>query len=405
MANILFLTNIYTHPEIPLYGSTKVCEYFIHEWKGHGHNIKVVYNYIIYPKLFHLIAKKYSTFLGNYFPTVINSEYYNESFEYEYDDIKVLLNPIFKLFPKYKFSNPSLSNASNKILDWLNKWNFKPDIIIGHFLHPNIELLPILSQSLNCKCAIILHGKFNKKRDDKLLNSNYKQIDFWGFRSYPIKESFSNYTDRISKEAQFMCFSGIPENYINDHSWRKHNDNPPTKILFVGNLISRKFPLAVLEAFHHSFHSNDSKLTFIGSGMQTKCLNKYIQKNKIEEHIIFKGRQSREDVHNEMITNDIFALISKDETFGLVYLEAMACGCIVIASREEGMDGIIDDGNNGFLCEAGNANELEMIFTKIQNMNAFERQIISRNAIETAKLMTDKKMSILYLNNLLAKPR
>ena len=37
-------------------------------------------------------------------------------------------------------------------------------------------------------------------------------------------------------------------------------------------------------------------------------------------------------------------MISSSETFGLVYLEAMAAGCITIASRDEGFDGIIKDG-------------------------------------------------------------
>ena len=42
-------------------------------------------------------------------------------------------------------------------------------------------------------------------------------------------------------------------------------------------------------------------------------------------------------------------MISKNEAFGLVYLEAMLAGCIV-ASRN-GIDGIIIDGYNGFLCD------------------------------------------------------
>ena len=46
------------------------------------------------------------------------------------------------------------------------------------------------------------------------------------------------------------------------------------------------------------------------------------------------------------------------KTFGLVYLEAMARGCITVASRDEGFDGIIQDGVNGFLCKSGDETEL-----------------------------------------------
>ena len=72
----------------------------------------------------------------------------------------------------------------------------------------------------------------------------------------------------------------------------------------------------------------------------------------------------------------VFIMISRKETFGLVYLEAMATGCITVAARGEGFDGIIEDGVNGFLCEAGNVAELTEII---------------RKAIETAIELTEEK--------------
>ena len=71
------------------------------------------------------------------------------------------------------------------------------------------------------------------------------------------------------------------------------------------------------------------------------------------------GRKPREEVILMLDRADCFIMISRDEVFGLVYLEAMARGCIVVASRGEGMTGIIEDGVNGFLCAAGDENEWE----------------------------------------------
>ena len=100
-----------------------------------------------------------------------------------------------------------------------------------------------------------------------------------------------------------------------------------------------------------------------------------------------------------MDRSDVFIMISKAETFGLVYLEAMARGCITIASRNEGMDGIIVDGENGFLCDAGDSNELGSIIAKLKRMDSNTLQKISKNAIITAAKMTDNKMAEKYIKS------
>ena len=88
---------------------------------------------------------------------------------------------------------------------------------------------------------------------------------------------------------------------------------------------------------------------------------------------------------------------SKSEVFGLVYLEAMARGCITIAARNEGMDGIIETGKNGFLCEAGNADELTSIIKRINSLSADEKRQISENARHTAEELSDFNVAKRYL--------
>lgn len=94
-------------------------------------------------------------------------------------------------------------------------------------------------------------------------------------------------------------------------------------------------------------------------------------------------------------------MISEEETFGLVYLEAMSMGCITIASRNEGMEGIIVDGKNGFLCKAGDEHELASIINKINQMPQDKLNEISINAIKTAKELTDDKVAEHYINSII----
>ena len=102
-----------------------------------------------------------------------------------------------------------------------------------------------------------------------------------------------------------------------------------------------------------------------------------------------------------MYQSDVFALVSEKEVFGLVYLEAMLQGCIVIAAKGGGVDGIIIDGVNGFLCEQGNSKELSGIISKILRMTDAERKQISDNAAETATQYSDSQVAKMYLSNIL----
>ncbi|MBQ4391687.1 MAG: glycosyltransferase [Prevotella sp.] len=89
------------------------------------------------------------------------------------------------------------------------------------------------------------------------------------------------------------------------------------------------------------------------------------------------------------------------EAYGLVYLEAMARGCVTIASKREGFDGVIVDGENGFLCKAGDSDELVQIMKRISEMSVEEKKQISEKAIETAKSLTDFKAAKLYIDDVI----
>ena len=121
----------------------------------------------------------------------------------------------------------------------------------------------------------------------------------------------------------------------------------------------------------------------------------------LQKKVHLLGRIDRASIKEYLKQSDVFIMISKNETFGLVYLEAMAMGCIPIASRDEGFDGIIRDGENGFLCEAGNVEELSMILDKIYHMTPTELQEISCRAIDTATQLTDKKVAKAYIEDII----
>ncbi len=173
------------------------------------------------------------------------------------------------------------------------------------------------------------------------------------------------------------------------------------RIVTAGRLVKYKCFDAVIRTFDSLKKNNpdfEAELTIVGDGPEKEALAALGQeRGLLNNSLFFTGRISREAVQNYLKNNDVFVLISKNETFGLVYLEAMLQGCIVVASRFGGVDGIIIDGENGFLCEENNEEQLAEILDRIRNMTAEEKRTMSAKAIQTACEYTDFKAAEKYL--------
>ena len=120
------------------------------------------------------------------------------------------------------------------------------------------------------------------------------------------------------------------------------------RILYVGTLIDRKNADKILIAL--SKLPFQFEFTVIGEGVNLEMLKK-LSKLGIDSHVFFKGFIQIKEVFEEMDKHDYFVMQSINETFGLVYLEAMSRGMVVVGMRHTGIDGIIVDQKNGFLCE------------------------------------------------------
>ena len=140
-------------------------------------------------------------------------------------------------------------------------------------------------------------------------------------------------------------------------------------------------------------------MTFIGSGFLIKNIKKTVKKYNLTS-VLFHNKLSRDEVISKLDIADCLIMISEDEAFGLVYLEAMARGCIVIASLNEGMDGIIVDGQNGFLCKSGDKKDLTKKLKYISQLTNEELIKVKKNAIATSKNYSDEKVASDYLSKI-----
>lgn len=387
---ILILTSIYPASDIPK-GWTPVVHYFTREWVKKGHQVLVINYSAVFPKLLYQVAglfrEKITSKVGF---TVMTSSL--EDKEYEIDGVPVYRICLKKYKPHGKFSHKEIKRALGKTMDYCRQIGFVPDVISSHWANPQLELMYYLKKQFNVPTCYIAHSAGHFQEFGKFSQTYWETVDIVGFRSAAIKRRFE-----ISQEyvkPSFMCYSGIPGSY-NDNTVERLFESV-TNIAYVGTLIQRKYPAQIISALKDSL-GKDFRINYAGEGQEREKIRFEAERLGVSDNVILLGRIERKEVIKLLDDSDIFIMISKGETFGLVYLEAMARGCITIASRDEGFDGIIVDGNNGFLCEAGNSEELASIIKRIKTMTPKERLLISENAKQTARELTDEKVAMKYL--------
>lgn len=197
-------------------------------------------------------------------------------------------------------------------------------------------------------------------------------------RSEVLKNKFLKLYPQY-KEKTFVCYSGINENYITKRLWKP---DKKVKVLTCANLIRRKNIDKVIRECEYL----DVELRIIGDGKDLKRLKSISQKP------VFLGRMEHEQVLAEMRKADIFVLPSINETFGMVYLEAMASGCITVCTENDGIAGIIENNENGFFWKDGIIEEI---------INSHNQQEILNNSYKTILNYTSEKAAKNYLNSLM----
>ncbi len=138
---------------------------------------------------------------------------------------------------------------------------------------------------------------------------------------------------------------------------------PPTDqvVLSVGNLIPIKGHEVLIRAVASISKDFPAlKLEIIGEGPELPNLRELANQLGIGNAVHFAGPQARVQVAATMRRCTIFALPSRYEGLGCVYLEAMSAAKPVIGCRGQGIAEIIQHGSNGFLVGPDNERELAL---------------------------------------------
>ncbi|MCL2544461.1 MAG: glycosyltransferase [Clostridia bacterium] len=131
----------------------------------------------------------------------------------------------------------------------------------------------------------------------------------------------------------------------------------------------------------------DATLTILGEGPERASLEGQIAGYKLQDRVTLTGAVPLSQALAHMAESDLFVMPSSPEGFGIVYVEAMAAGCVAVGSAGEGIADVIRHGENGYLVPPGDAAALTDTLRALLE-GGEQVEAVRRRGVATARALT-----------------
>ncbi len=160
----------------------------------------------------------------------------------------------------------------------------------------------------------------------------------------------------------------------------KYADPEEKILLHISNFRPVKRVDDVVHIFHRVQNKIPARLLLVGEGPEWSRVVQLVKELNLEDKVCFLGKQ--DEVTQLLSMADLLLLPSEKESFGLVALEAMACGVPTIGSHADGLPEVVQHGETGFLAPVGDVEEQAayaiQLLTNPALYNAFSQQGLKR---------------------------
>ncbi|MFD1245139.1 glycosyltransferase [Paralysiella testudinis] len=176
-----------------------------------------------------------------------------------------------------------------------------------------------------------------------------------------------------------------------------HLSKRPNDLIMVARFAKDKDHATVVQAMAYLKQWKiDTRLMLVGGGKQRyqQAIKQLAQAQGVAEQIDFAGRSNQ--VAALLAQNKIFVLSSLREGLSLSVLEAMAAGCVVVASRTHGISELIIDGVDGFLFDEHDAQGLAKILKTILQAPDQFNALAERGRAKVAQYYDKEHMAQAY---------
>ena len=263
----------------------------------------------------------------------------------------------------------------------LEKKVYQFDVIYAHSFWHAGYIGTLLKKKYNIPLIVqehrsqLLTGEF-RPLVNKYLKKTVLESDVFYCVSERLKEE-------VYKRTKVESKIKILPNMVNEiFTFKELPVNSDFIFTFIGTLNKRKRIMFLIKAFE-KFCTKNTKMLIVGAGPEKNELEEYILKSPVLiNNVKLLGFLDRGQIVDVLSKSNVFILPSAYEPFGVVYIEAMAIGRPVIATKNGGANDIIND-SNGYLIDVDNEEQLiNAMRNMINNYNKFNLKKISQECIE-----------------------
>ncbi|RCW64932.1 N-acetyl-alpha-D-glucosaminyl L-malate synthase BshA [Saliterribacillus persicus] len=260
--------------------------------------------------------------------------------------------PVFQ-YPPYDLA---LANKMAEVID-----TEELDILHAHYAMPH-AVCAILAKEMaqrDVKIITTLHGT-----DITVLgiDSSLKKMIKYGIeKSDAVTAVSHNLVNQTKDMLDIEKPMHVLYNFINENDYfpqpnqllrNKYQIKEDEKILIhVSNFRKVKRVQDVIYAFEKIRRKIPAKLFLVGDGPEYCEIHMLVKKLGLIDDVLFLGKQK--NIPELLSISDMKLLLSEKESFGLVLLEAMACGVPCIGTNAGGIPEVIKDNENGYIVPVG----------------------------------------------------
>lgn len=247
--------------------------------------------------------------------------------------------------------------AVTKLYKHIVKCYGRPALVHAHFLDYAFLTADLCEQE-NLPFVITEH--YSKMNHDVVDNQTRLRAKYAYSRADAVIGVSEVFCDRLARNVQIhpICIHNVVDTEIFRLKMRNPHKKDGYVFVSTGNLKKVKGFDLLIKAFSRIVKEYEQcKLIIIGDGIEKQNLLDLTSALDLSEHICFKGARNRTDIAHIYHEADTFVLASRSETFGVVYIEAMASGLPVIATRCGGPENFVIP-QTGKLIETENINDL-----------------------------------------------